>query len=603
MMIPPLLHHHHHHHHQRNSSPFEEEAPPQELLEDGQSRASVGLNSYGLSSLGRDTSPQGRAHDNNNNNDDSIENAKESFCSKRNLQRWIFLWLWINGLALLAYWVLTKFVYASDNNKPNDNAAALTMTPTLAPPLQPLLLDDDDDDTTNTKNNPWLPIGVALDSQAFANATAASLVRYGYAVSMSKDGQVLAVSAPLENNKAGVPRVGSVRMYQWNSDGGANNNNNNQWSPMGQILYGTRSNGQFGLAVSLSFTGTRVAIGAPSLDRVGQVQVYDYYQAAAAGEGTGTGTGTTLRWIPAGPAVTGVGLGESFGSAVSLSADGTWLAVGAPGYDANAGTARVYKWSTNEAQNEWILQQPQQQGGGATAFFKGTPHSKLGFSLALVQVDNNDNNNNSDKVRLVVGAPFDTYNGAERAGMVQVYEYDGDNNNNNNKDWQPLGSPLRGIQSNGWFGWSVDIAAASGNYVAVGSPKDNRGGGAAGSVAVYQYKNNNDEWTLVGQEILGEDIGGWFGNTVALSANGQRVVGGHYMNGNPGGHVRVLEYSPAADKWQAVGPKILGHALFDPHGTSLSVSGDGSRVVSSARDEVSPRDSAFVQAFYFSDKE
>lgn len=220
---------------------------------------------------------------------------------------------------------------------------------------------------------------------------------------------------------------------------------------------------------------------------------------------------------------------------------------------------------------------------------KGMPHSKLGFSLALAQVDNDS------KVRLVVGAPFETYNGAEKAGSVQVYEY-------NDNDWQPLGSPLRGIQNKGWFGWSVDIAAASGDYIAVGSPKDNRGGGAAGLVAVYQYKNN-DEWTLVGQEILGEDIGGWFGNTVALSANGQRVVGGHYMNGNPGGHVRVLQYNSAADTWQAVGPKILGHALFDPHGTSLSVSGDGSRVVSSARDEVSPRDSAFVQAFYFSDKE
>ena len=86
----------------------------------------------------------------------------------------------------------------------------------------------------------------------------------------------------------------------------------------------------FGTSVSLSSDGTRVAIGAPDNDgggsNSGHVRIYDW-------------NGTA--WAQAGSDIDGEAAGDLFGTSVSLSSDGTRVAIGAA---TNDGT-RQQLWS------------------------------------------------------------------------------------------------------------------------------------------------------------------------------------------------------------------------------------------------------------------
>ncbi len=100
-------------------------------------------------------------------------------------------------------------------------------------------------------------------------------------------------------------------------------------------LVGTSDFDMFGAALSLSADGLVLAVGAPYSNGggVGQdsgsVQIYDYAD------------GNT--YIPRGPAINGIALGDTFGWAVSLSNDGEILAVGAPASN-GFGYVKIYKY-------------------------------------------------------------------------------------------------------------------------------------------------------------------------------------------------------------------------------------------------------------------
>ena len=142
--------------------------------------------------------------------------------------------------------------------------------------------------------------------------------------------------------------------------------------------------------------------------------------------------------------------------------------------------------------------------------------------------------------------------------------------------YKKLGNDLEGISSK-YFGSAVAISG-DGSLVAVGSEGDY---GYAGSVFVFQYDPSTLQWTQFGQRIRGESSGDKSGASLAMSKDGLRLVVGARDNGNNYyGHMRVYEYS--SGQWSQMGGDLNGFARNDNAGTSVTISGDGSRVAMGA---------------------
>jgi len=111
------------------------------------------------------------------------------------------------------------------------------------------------------------------------------------------------------------------------------------WIQKGSDIDGEASNDRAGSSVSLSSDGSIVAIGAPyndgaTGDRAGHVRVFKY-------------DSTTSGWVLKGDDFDGEADLDFSGDSVSLSNDGSILAIGAPyrdvGGSSNAGYVRVYE--------------------------------------------------------------------------------------------------------------------------------------------------------------------------------------------------------------------------------------------------------------------
>jgi hypothetical protein len=145
---------------------------------------------------------------------------------------------------------------------------------------------------------------------------------------LSSDGTEVAIGAP--GNDGTGASAGHVRVYEWNGTA---------WVQKGSDIDGEAAVDESGSAVSLSSDGTEVAIGAPGNAgtgaSAGHVRVYEW-------------NGTA--WVQKGSDIDGEAAADSSGSAVSLSSDGTEVAIGAlfnDGTGASAGHVRVYSITTS----------------------------------------------------------------------------------------------------------------------------------------------------------------------------------------------------------------------------------------------------------------
>ena len=216
----------------------------------------------------------------------------------------------------------------------------------------------------------WVQIGADIVGEAAEDQS-------GYSVAISDDGSIVAIGAI--NNDGNGPNSGQVRMFK---------NINGTWTQMGSDVDGQNGGDKFGFSVSLTGNGNTVAVGAigGSVNSgkgytniyVNTGSLWQYHwglSGASSGMQEGrfsslNADGTTLAagswfsnangsqsgharvWKRVGTTVSQVGTtiaGEAAGDAagtVSLSDDGTVLAVGASGNDGNgtsAGHVRVFK--------------------------------------------------------------------------------------------------------------------------------------------------------------------------------------------------------------------------------------------------------------------
>jgi hypothetical protein len=349
------------------------------------------------------------------------------------------------------------------------------------------------------------------------------------------------------------------------------------WAQLGSDIIGSASGDQSGFSVSISADGTVVAIGAPYNDSGGadrgQVRIYKWSGSA---------------WVQRGQDIIGQAAGDYGGRSVSLSADGTVVAIGAPYNDSGgnlAGNVRVFDWTSPN----WV-QRGQDINGGAA-------EDQSGFSVSLsadgnvVAIGAPYFNTNPGRVRIyiwsspnwnqqgqdIIGPGVADVNGwsvslsangnvvaigaigGAGIGYVRMYILDG-------STWLQRGSTIDGATFGEEFGWSVSLSA-DGNVVAIGASDDN---GYAGSVRIYDWISPN--WVKRGADINGS-AGGQAGYSVSLSADGSIVVIGEPYTG--GGRVRIYEW--VSPNWIQRGANINSSA-GDRAGFSVSFSADATTV-------------------------
>lgn len=317
------------------------------------------------------------------------------------------------------------------------------------------------------------------------------------------------------------------------------------WQQVGSSIEGEASGDQSGHSVSLSSDGTVVAIGAIYNDgngvSSGHVRVWTWLDG---------------NWHQRGSDINGEAAGNLSGWSVSLSGDGKVVAIGAKqntnGNGVWAGHVRVYAW----VDTVW-----QKLGDDIDGDVK---YDQSGYSVSLSR----------DGSVVAIGATNHNWSENYLFGQVRVFAW------NNAGHWQKLGDDIDGEALGDQSGCSVSLSG-DGTVVAIGAVYNDGNGETAGHVKVCQW--NTVHWQQLGGDIDGEapyDRSGW---SVSLSGDGTVVaIGAVYNDGNgeDSGHVKVWRWN--AVEWQQLGGDIDGGAAGDTLGYSVSLSGDGTVVASAS---------------------
>ena len=329
------------------------------------------------------------------------------------------------------------------------------------------------------------------------------------------------------------------------------------WVQLGNDIVGDKDWDQFGRSISLSASGERLAVGARGHDSVGFVRVLGY-QASAWVQ-----IGLALRESDPTDRVTG------FGQAVSLSADGNRVAIGAPshggvlidrtppidvGHVADEGRVIVLEMKNGD----W-----RQLGN-----FIGpgdTNRSDFGRAVAL----------SKDGTVVAIGGRSGPDH-SSNPGRVQVHRYDAGSNK-----WKQLGRSILGLEGDE-AGEHVALSA-DGMVVAFGSRFASDNGENSGNVRVFEYVESKQTWVQRDKTIPGEGQEDYFGTSVALSADGNTLAAGSRFNDSTEsatGHVRVFQYEKG--QWVQRGPDVDGQKFADYMGNSVALSADGAYLAASA---------------------
>lgn len=331
-------------------------------------------------------------------------------------------------------------------------------------------------------NGSWGQIGAPVNAESGGDQT-------GQSVSLSEDGSILVIGEPF-NNDLGFTS-GQVRVFK---------NINNNWTQVGQDLFGQNATASAGTSVDLSADGTTVAFGAPNTivnpftSFTGNVEVY-------------TLQGNT--WVQKGTDINGDGSIIKFGSSVSLSEDGNTIAIGQTGDPSNInipqiGRVKVYQF----VNNQWTQI-------GSTIFGQ-VDRDEFGTRVSLSASGN------------ILAISSSTSN------VVVVYQLNGG-------VWTQMGDAMFGENTGEQFGFSISLSN-DGSVLAVGARWNSTDGFRRGRA--YVFKNQGGNWQLVDNAIAGIANSDQNGFSVALSKDGSRVAMSALDNDDAGtntGQLRIFE--------------------------------------------------------------
>ncbi len=289
--------------------------------------------------------------------------------------------------------------------------------------------------------------------------------------------------------------------------------------------------------------------------------------------------------------------GDIFGAAISLSADGNTLAVGAPSEDSNAKGINGDE-TNNEIESSgavYVLKKSP-EGWKKHAYIKASnplEFASFGASLSL----------SADGNTLVVGASGESSNSqivngdqnntlAHNSGAVYVYQQ-------NANSWQQEAYiKASNAQSSDEFGVSVSLSA-DGNTLAVGAYAED-GTSSEGEVpvddsqldsgAAYVFKRDSGNWTQQAYlKASNADVGDAFGTQLTLSADGNTLavsslserskavgINGDELDNSLLESGAVYVFTQKANTWkQEAYVKASNTDAMDYFGYSVSLSAEG----------------------------
>ena len=307
-----------------------------------------------------------------------------------------------------------------------------------------------------------------------------------------------------------------------------------QATGLGDIISDPGSTSYWGQRLALSGDGTRMVVGATLYDvsplsNNGLVRVLEW-------DGS--------DWNQIGDDFNGLVGNAQLGRAVAISQNGNVIVAATPNPSSGAG----YVLAADYVDGSWV----------SRTVLTGASSSSFGNSVGL----------SADGMRIVIGSPGnDTVGG--NAGAVHVYDWDG-------STWTQVGSTIFGETAGDDFGTDVSISN-DGTRIAVGAPDWNTGQGR-----VYVYEYSGGSWSLKGSELEGYAAGAEsMGTSVAISGDGNWVIGGEPDHSSSTGSIRVWEWSATSADW-VVAQYIDGSAASDRFGFDVSISSDGQRIAVAA---------------------
>ncbi len=310
-------------------------------------------------------------------------------------------------------------------------------------------------------NGTWSQIGQDILGKNFGDQS-------GERISISDNGNIIAIGS--RYSKTMGNNTGQVRVF---------NNIGGTWTQLGQDINGEAAYDYFGNDVSLSSNGNFLAVGAPKDgSNTGYVKVYSNIPGV---------------WTQIGQKISDPNF-QTTGRSVSLSSDGSILAIAAPYSDTNgtdSGLVRLYK----NISGMWT-QIGQDIEGSAGSF--------SGYRISLSSTGN---------AVAIYGPSF-----GSNSSIIKVYE-------NNSGNWVQIGQNIieDAVGNYVYFGLSL---SGDGNILAFGNPNKNQ---------VKIYRNIAKSWVQIGQSINGKNSTERLGSSLHLSKNGENlIIGAPAANANIG---------------------------------------------------------------------
>lgn len=340
--------------------------------------------------------------------------------------------------------------------------------------------------------------GSAWQQQAYLKASNAGAGdRFGFSLSLSADGNTLAVGAPLEDSAA--MGINGTQTSNSATDKGAAYVFTRQGDAWAQQAYVKPSNhgGQFGASVALAGDGRTLAVGATA-ENGGSTGINNNQDVNTAFARSGAvyvfsradnpDSWTQQAYVKA----SNTSQDDQFGGRIALSGNGNVLAVGAQLEDGASteffgalGTGAVYVFSRSDS--IWSQQ-------ALVRASTPTLNSRFGASLSLA----------TDGLTLAVGSPREdsdaasTPNAAFDSGAVYLFTSDG------NAWTQRAFLKAANAEAADRFGTGVALSP-DGSRLAVGAPQesgpstgfdgDGSVNGSASSGAVYLFARDGMTWT------------------------------------------------------------------------------------------------------------
>ncbi len=340
--------------------------------------------------------------------------------------------------------------------------------------------------------------------------------RFGRSAALSADGDTALIGGPRDSGEAGA-------VWVFTRSGST-------WTQAAKLTGGEESGeGHFGRSVALSADGDTALIGATN----------DSHGLGAAWVFTRSGSTWTQQAKLMGAGENG---GGWFGRSVALSADGDTALIGGSVDHSDVGAA----WVFTRSGATWAQQGEKLTGGGESRA------GEFGWSVALSGAGDT----------ALIGGRED----GGGVGAAWVFTRSG-------ATWAQQGEKLTGAAESGQGQFGQDVALSSaGDTALIGGQEDGGGVGAA-----WVFTRSGATWAQQGEKLTGaaEAGGSYFGDGVALSADGDSALIGGFKDGGGLGAAWVFARSGAT--WAPVGEKLAGgeESGKGQFGWSVALSADG----------------------------